>query len=292
MTTKTKSPPQYLSIAAASAVLLLVLIQWWIVTFYIKMENDLVKQNIIMCAKYIDVEVMHFDKLVLDWSSSEELYEFAINKNKNEEFAKKKLTYPILSGISVDAVVITGANGDILASCVIDEGRAVFGKVSDAMSKATGKIFAASMKSPTRGLYAIDKQVYLVASRPILKDDDMGDAKGIILMANLTKTALVNRIEQTFNVKVLIESVPQEEELYSDIVINHSKGKIIVAMPIKDAMGNLNIMLSISMIRNIYENGRAMSSLVFSAMVFFVFFCGLMSYLYVRKNLSDSSTRK
>ncbi len=121
-----------------------------------------------------------------DWAVWDEIYEYL--KNPNPVFYKSSLGPDSVKSVEIDCLVITDANGAIIATTTVDQ---VTGKSSFYQEFSTGSfpnellpaISFVSNSTGNSGIFKSSNGLKLFAAHPVLRSDSSGPSSGAVFMA-------------------------------------------------------------------------------------------------------------
>jgi len=185
-----------------------------IFTGFARIEREQAVRDLTRCSDAIRSEAAHLDQICGDWAVWDDTYQFI--ENRNAGYLQVNVDWPTLEKISwVNMLLFCQSDGEIIFAQAYERasGGAFDGKALglDLLQRYPCLLKHTSDDSVCIGIVLSSHGPMFISSRPILKSDGQGPARGTIIMGRLLNDALLTVLkEQTkvpFKMTVVDKSI-------------------------------------------------------------------------------------
>ncbi len=255
-----------------------------VVDFYIRQYMifpsflSLERENAIRDAERIheafNNEVLQLDRLLHDWSSWDDTYEFV--ENSNENYIKANLTLTTLENNRLNIFYFTANDGRIIWGGTSGLSPEDNKKLKDFLGETINESHTLRKfdykKNPLQdvhvsGLYSTPAGFFILSSRPILTTEEKGPARGAIIMGTLVDDDLINKISEQIKINIersSLHEIPTESDMRQNlsdktfayhIEIEESNDLLNIITALPDIAGENALLLKAQRPRKIVRTG-------------------------------------
>jgi len=179
-----------------------------------ELQDEEAREDLVRARSVLLSELRSLDVLLVDWASWDDMYEFV--ETRSPAFVSSNLPPDILAMMHLNALVIRDASGNNiigLGQDGEDESVTVRG-LTDTIA-GDSPLLAYGSEGRLTGIYSTPLGAMLLASRPVLRSDGTGAARGNVIMARLLDDRFAERLTDMLAQQVAIlplesTSVPDE----------------------------------------------------------------------------------
>ncbi len=148
-----------------------------------------------------------------DWAIWDDCYQFA--RDGNDEFRRSNLTYESLSATNVDVMLFVQQDHTLIAGCLIDRSAEQLVEVPEELLTAivgsSSLVQHQSVDASRCGLMSAGRDVWIVASRPIVTSKREGPIVGSVVFARRLSPELIRSMSERLHLELGIHAVTSEE---------------------------------------------------------------------------------
>lgn len=249
------------------------------------LEAAQVRQNALRAKSALENLIGQVDSLTLDWASWDDAYAFV--RDLNEDFVQSNLGSVTWSDQHLCLIAFLNDRGDPVWDGWMGSGEEAPQPVPASVAALFGehsKLRNLSDPSePTMGLVVLPEGVMLISSRPLLKSDGQGPARGSLVMGRLLDEETVQELRREARLDFAFlpsDSMDVHPDVMKAILGEESKGVAVKSVDdalirgyalLRDIYGNPALILRLSMDRDIARQGGETTRLLAAALVI----CGL-----------------
>ncbi len=246
-------------------------------------------------------ELTDLDTLTFDNAAWDETYTFITTNDT--AYIENNWNNPCLTNARLNLVVFINNSGIVIYGRAYDtvgeSTEAIFNQVNVLFPQDLILWMLQSPENNTKGLLKIDGELFLIASRPILKSDFTGPVGGALILGRqvtgILETSLTEQTHLTtvrltdssskdlpLNLTNAIANLPTVGSVYV-----HVEGSDSIAgyKLVGDLNGNSCAVLSIDLPRDIYAQGSSTVTILTILMVIFFVFFGIAANLFLEFSL-------
>ena len=185
-----------------------------IFTGFARIERNQAERDLARCSDAIRSEVAHLDQICGDWALWDDTYQFM--ENRNASYLTVNVDWPTLEKISgVNVLLFCQSDGSIIFAQAYERATGgAFDGVAlglDLLHRYPCLLEHKSDDSVCVGIVLTARGPMLVSSRPILKSDGQGPARGTIIMGRLLNNALLAVLKEQTKVPFKITVVDKSK---------------------------------------------------------------------------------
>lgn len=266
-------------IVVGCSTLAMVLILWMIsrafwMQGYQHLEEEQVRQNATVVIGSIDGWLDMLRRTNGDWSGWDDTYEFI--QNHNQSYIQANLVDGTFTELDLNFIIFIDLEGRIVYGNAFDPNKKkkipLPENLKDYFLKNSDLLRHSTPQSAITGIILVEagQDPIMVSSRPILTSGDQGPIRGTLLMGrNLSKEKL-NDLGRLSGIQIQIAYLPDSpSDVLQELISGKQNGKMpILVKPkdknfitgftlIRDVFRRPAVILSISMLRDIYLEGEA-----------------------------------
>lgn len=203
---------------------------------FLSLETDEATKNARRPEQAIQREIHHLTSFIHDWSAWDETYDFVVTNNP--EYVESNIPYSTFQDNTLNMIYFSDTKGQIIwkgaydlktkEAIEISEMPVFFHEGHPLTSFQTSHKALKDVK--ISGIYMTEKFPLLVASRPVLNNDNKGPIRGTVIMGRfLTPDILQNLIRQTevsfkvipvnqFTDKSIVQRLQSDKKNYIEVV--------------------------------------------------------------------------
>lgn len=185
--------------------------------FHIIEEESAVK-NINRVQEAINEQVNALATTTLDWSVWDEMYQYMIDKSA--DFERKNFGINALANIKINFFMLFDESKKVVFKRAIDIENIKFLNNSESVLKILesniSKLNFTKESDALSGLLKIDKQLILVSYHTIIKSDETGPVKGVLLFARVLDEKLTEKISKMTHLNFSI--IREDDKKYIEII--------------------------------------------------------------------------
>ena len=245
--------------------------EFFIVKGFKELEYENIRQNSALVLRLINLEEENLDRMAYDWASWDQMYMFV--DRRNGDFIKSNMTPNILRDLGLCFVVITDRNPRVIyyqssqnVSYSPDR------QIPTGIWKPLKKLVFECLQGAHRyGILHLNGKFYFVALRPILKSDDSGPPRGVLVVGREINSKVIERISEIIGHKIRMSHLQNPGEYagkaaaLSRIIFNDSTCEVRTV--VKDLLGNPSLILEMSLPRKITKYGTTSAHLAIMAAI-------------------------
>lgn len=192
------------SIAVVLAVLFLAH-RFIIATAYERIEQDEIRSGLQNARAIIDGDLEAMDVTLRGWSSRDATYDFM--QSRDSAYVTSNFPPNLLSALRLDAMALRAISGEnLVARAEVIDGQPVeIPGLTDRI--ADGHPLLAPSGEAVRGLISTPEGPMLAVSRPILRSDDSGTPRGVLIMARLLDDAQAQAVGKRLNLAIALHRI-------------------------------------------------------------------------------------
>ncbi len=233
-----------------------------------RLEEKMAVESAARARAALDDEVEQLKVKITDWSSWDDMYRFALDRN--EAFIKANMPVETFVRMNLAAIVVFGTDGNTVWEGLVNPAH-------DALETPPGELIAvlhrASQQHPTgsaSGLLRLSDRAYLFSSEPILTSDGTGDPHGHLAFVREVNAGTMSRIGRLGAFKATAYRVGDpampDDMTTASAAILASGGTEVRALDdaqvsaftvVNDAEGSPALVLRIDTPRSVYQHGVA-----------------------------------
>lgn len=157
-----------------------------------ELERDAVRKDVERVLGVLEREVAALDDFAWDWASWDDTYAFV--EDGNEEYVRSNLVDTTFEGIRANYIVLLDRKGRAVYARGYDP-RA--GRDIPVPTGLAASLFRAGQEPEAKkGIVALPEGLMLVAARPILKSDESGPARGVLIFARVLTAGEAARLSE------------------------------------------------------------------------------------------------
>lgn len=208
-----KARERILLIAIPVTTLLLVLLIS--VAFLIEKESMVAnakiyaEEKVMSFEKMLEIELENVERLCFDWAFWDDTYEFI--ETRDERYIASNLVESTFENAKINLIIFIDENGNVVYSNFYDE---------NWKKLEVPTIFLSSELQNKTGFIKFQENLLLFSSKPILRSNLGGDARGYLVMGRILDKNWFREIEKVLNTKI---SYGGDGEIYTDVIIAKSK---------------------------------------------------------------------
>jgi two-component system, cell cycle sensor histidine kinase and response regulator CckA len=238
---------------------------------FIEAEHNDAGHDMHRCIAAIDREITHLDRFVHDWSSWDDSYTFAVDGN--QKYIKENLSWSEFQDQKLNLIHIYDGSGKLVWGKSYDLTHKK--EISLDLAKELGPIIfhrLIDQKDPAKFTSGIIKTHYgpmIVASRPILASDNIGQSRGALIMGRLFTNEYLNILSEQVNIDIKVQPLqgkhnpPDLNRLITSLsgpspirLVEASANVLRGYAIIRDINGSPALLLEASFPREIMKKGR------------------------------------
>jgi diguanylate cyclase (GGDEF)-like protein len=237
---------------------------------FLKLEEKYVFQNIHRTQAFINENLTNLNSKARDWATWNNTYEFI--KNKNDKYIKVNLVDSTFSTLRINLIMLMDASGNIVLSKAYDLNSNKAVPVPNGfLSSLSDKEFPLQRNNLNKnitGIVLLPDGPLFIAGWPILKSEEEGPASGMLFFGRNFDTDYLRKLADVsdmafdmsrFNDPALPDdfknardSLSAESPVFVKLL---SKSRIAGYTTINDVYGKPDLILRITMQRDIYNQG-------------------------------------
>ncbi len=277
------------------------------------LEREEARVDMERCADAIGEQVSQLRSRASDYAYWDDTYRFI--SDGNEEFVRANVVPSTFQNLSVDLLVIVGADGRTRIAKFCDRGRGEyldFPPYTDAELPADNPLRICAQQSDSlSGVFMTPRGPLLLAAMPVLTSDRGGPARGSLAMGRLLDDGFVGEIAKAARVELkawplngvnlppvslsALARVAAGEHFW---VEDKSRDSLLACTTVKDYLGRPAVLLEARLPRDIVAKAReanhiATAMLLFGGAVLFLLVFFAIEWVVIRKvaYLSDAVGR-
>lgn len=248
---------------------------------YLNIDNRQAVESMGRCRAGLEREIMHLGRFVHDWSSWDDTYRFAIDRNR--EFVHSNLTDEVFHAQKINLIHIYDASHRPVWTKTLDRGldREIDLDLERDLPAETFERLV-DQSDPGRsvtGVVLTGRGPFILASYPILKSDNRGPGRGALIMGKFLDSETLRVIQQQSGVPLEIHELADRALPASatkalaggtgegGFLLESDRKTTTVYYLIRDISGRPVLVMKARMERAIADEGR------------WAYFVGLMSLL-------------
>lgn len=243
--------------------------EFFIIKGFKELEYESVRQNSALVRRLINLEEENLDKMAYDWASWDQMYLFV--EHRNADFLRSNMTPNILRDLNLSFVVITDKNPRVVYyQSAQDTSYYPDRHIPPGNWKPLKKLVRECLQGAHRyGILHLNGKFHFVALRPILRSDDSGPPRGVLVVGREINSEVIGRISEIIGHKVRISHLRSPGEYAGNAAglsrIIFSDSTCEVSTVLKDLLGNPSIILEMSLPRKITKYGTTSAHLAIMA---------------------------
>ena len=170
---------------------------------FIRLEERTVAQHVKQATSAIAEELQYLDATAVDWSSWDDTYRFA--QDRNERYREDNLAPITFANLHLDILILVDAAGQVAYAGRYDGATATVvtppGDVLDWVVRQS------LPEGVTRGLVNLQDSLAMVALRPILTTEGAGPARGRLLMVRYLGPDRVEALSGTTHLTLALRGI-------------------------------------------------------------------------------------
>ncbi len=198
-----------------------------VMTGYLKLEQQLLKQDLKRVQSNINEEVMTLHAANYDYAKWDDSYEFI--QNRNQEYINTNLTGDVMHNYRLDVLAIIDNQGQVFWSSGYDQSNRQFTDLDPEIQqwlKPGNSLITSAGTDQGRGVIRLSKGVLMIVTNPILPTNGQAPPLGVFVMGRwldkeeLTKTSehiqLDFYIDNDINIKADtdgVQIIPQNDRV-------------------------------------------------------------------------------
>ena len=191
-------------------------------------EQRLARDHLQAVRHAITDRLHRLDTFVWDWSSWDDTYEFA--RDRNSEFVASNLPASIFLEQELSAIIIRNGQGETVYAKAVTEGGeddpALLGHILSIMQDDMPPLGGDGGRG---GIARIGNAFHLLAARPILTSESKGPARGVLCMAKPLTQESVEDIGKSVGVPVRVLH-PEQEPVLAEKLARTKQGELVSDM--------------------------------------------------------------
>ncbi|MFQ5493336.1 MAG: CHASE4 domain-containing protein [Candidatus Dojkabacteria bacterium] len=179
----------------ALIIILVILSSFVTLSGFISVEENLLRKDIDRVTSIMKFELEDIDSTALDWASWDETYQFIQDGNK--QYLDFYIGPEVLADIEVNLMMFVDLDGDVVYQLAADIEEYTQDPFPEDLAKiVTSRDFLTheNLKEGKTGIVSLVTGDMLLASRPILQTDEIGPAKGSLIVGRYINEVFVEGI--------------------------------------------------------------------------------------------------
>jgi len=272
-----------------------------VLTGYVSLESDKTYMQISNAKKMIALQEKQLLGITQDWAHWDDTFDYILKPN--QQYIQKNYNNEVFSNLKINTVILTNNNGEI-----------VFEKSRDFVNSqpwTTPQILkrAASghglLGKPTKlghlsGLVWTPEGLMLVSAMDILPSSLAGTRSGVLIMARLVNTAMLQELEETVGAKVNITYIDNSKNISAEMrnvqdqlfdknswfMKPLSKSQVAGYMQLQEIITGNDLILSTISDRKIYQQMQNTSNFFLKSTIVIFTLLLILSWLFDKLVLS------
>ena len=184
-------------------------------TRIVKNEQQELEEGVLRAKELIKLLLIQHDKVLHDWSSWDDAYNYILNRN--EDFINSNLLLETYKGLNLSSVVITDNDFSVIYSRAFDSNFKDDPQLLDQILKETRASFPVvdRINGTMGGLVRLNNLgVGLIIRRPVLHSSDSGDRVGWMFFVSSLDNELLNDYTRLMGIPVVF--IPLQKQEYTE----------------------------------------------------------------------------
>ncbi|MEM3178594.1 MAG: CHASE4 domain-containing protein [Archaeoglobaceae archaeon] len=169
------------------------------------------EEKVMIFEKMLEIELQNVERLCADWAFWDDTYEFI--KTREERYIVSNLGESTFKNAKINLMIFVDEIGNVVYSNFYDENW-------DKIEVPT--IFLSSEMQNKTGFIKFGENLVLISSKPILRSNATGDARGYLVMGRIVDKNWLREVEKVLNAEIFYG---RGAEIYADVVITNSRIK-------------------------------------------------------------------
>ncbi len=169
---------------------------------YKKRSKDIAKTVYSKVLFILESEKNNLKTVINDWGEWDDLYYYAIDKNKN--FESSMLQDSLFKEEFIDLLIVLNRKNNIVFSKLFSTKRKTFIPIKKLFKEKSFSIAYDLIKKRKRASFFVSTKLgsLIVSSSPILKTDGKGPSSGILIMGKFIRSSIKQKIEESTDGKI------------------------------------------------------------------------------------------
>lgn len=249
-------------------------------------ENEIAAQNYYHFKLILEKETESIESAGMDWAYWDNVYQFI--EGINDRFIEADTSEDVLEPLKLNFMYFMSINRNnkyFLESDLTPEIKKYL--ETDFLEKLYATDIISRFKSkdytPVSGLVIVEGNPVLISVVPTTDNDKIVVPNGFIILGRLMEDNQISYMEELLQAEIAIGALPEvgETNCYSELIINKDRDNVKSLKTINDIFGNLNIQISISFARVIYQNGLKAFHFVVVLYLFVAVLIGILCMFFV-----------
>jgi|GEM_PF-2156540 PAS domain S-box-containing protein len=252
------------------------LTEFFVMGGFLQNEATQVKENMGKVAHAIDMEFDHMEKILVDWSAWDDTYRFIVDRN--EEYINSNLVNETFINLDLNLMVFVNSSNAVIFGKAVDlytgEEARIPGTLLEEIGSSNSPLL---MGSGTYGLILTEQGPMMVSSKPILKSNKEGPARGFLIFGRYFDENVLRRVESMVGFNLLVLPVKDSNSLSTGEIAVRPINESFVSgsYTMTDIHGQPALTIQGEIPRILYQQGRL------SATQFLILFTSLYITLEV-----------
>jgi diguanylate cyclase (GGDEF)-like protein len=248
-----------------------------------KIEYESINDDFKIVQALIEREEENMHKTTLDWAHWDDTYNFLSGKNK-DFFIETNLQDTTLKQLNLNFMFFTDTQGKIVYSMTKDLDKEtrdlLVNKLLNKSSDSSSLIKLSNTSAVRSGILSVYGKMFIIDIANITTTDEKAKSNGNFIVGRYLDTSFTNYINEVVKAKVDFKEIIHSNE--ADINIIKKRGdSVILNNPIRDIIGDMSIVSSISKNRYNYQLGKIYFKsmiLIFSIILILILFINVIIF--------------
>ncbi len=239
---------------------------------YVRLEDQYARQDLNRATQTFSETLNVMDTIDQDWTASEEAYQYA--QTRDPQYIQQHFTKETFNDLGLNFIVITDTQGRIIYNAGFDTVNnrwlAVPQDLVSQIKPGSPLLPVSGPESSSKGVLMLPEDPALVVARPILNSQKQGPVHGVIILgrylsqqeiANMAEADGVDMKIQALNGSAAtgeLPNMPTSLSPLNPVAIQPINSNLIGGYTlINDLYGKPALLLTVSIPRSIYQQGRS-----------------------------------
>jgi PAS domain S-box-containing protein len=267
------------------------LAEFFVMGGFLQNEAAQVKEDMGKVAHAIDMEFDHMEEILVDWSAWDDTYRFIVDRN--EEYINSNLVNETFINLDLNLMVFVNSSNAVIFGKAVDLYTGEEARIPDALLLEIGSSNSPLlMGSGTHGLILTEQGPMMVSSKPILKSNKEGPARGFLIFGRYFDENVLRRVESMVGFNLLVLPVKDSNSLSTGEVAVRPINESFVSgsYTMTDIHGQPALTIQGEIPRILYQQGRLSATQFLILFTSLYITLGVIAYLFL--NISIFSRLK
>lgn len=187
----------------------LLILHFTVLRSFARFEESEVRRDVERSLRALDAEAGHLETIVTDWAEWDDSYSFMAGEDDN--YITANLADDTFRSLDLSLLAFLGPSGEVMFGRTYDpdqrESSPLSEELRERLTTEVALAASASADRGTRGVFMFPGGERLVAARQILRSDNSGPSRGILVMGRTFGTDLLTHLGGTLDLELSVRRV-------------------------------------------------------------------------------------